>query len=444
MSQYVRSRGKSLGLIELVAIAIGGMVGGGIFSILGISVKMVGMLTPIAIAIGGMVAALAAYSYVKLGVYYKDPGATYAFIKRTFTNSHLMASAIGWITIFGYISTLALYSYTFASYAISGTEWAQNLWVRKIVALLIIAVFAIINLWSVKGMGKIEDVMVYLKLIILAIISILLLQHGKMSFADFLDQMLIDARHSHLLHILIVSSITFVAYEGFQLVINAVNEMENPDKMIPRAIYTAIISVILLYVIIALGALFAIPKEELIRNKEYALAAGAREILGKFGEWLVIFSALLATSSAISGTIFGSSRQMAAIAEDGYFPSFLTKRRRGIPVNAILTMAAFASFLIIIGGLRLILEFGSITFLLVSLLIAYANYVIRDKTHSSTWLTLLSIIGLGTGTILILYYEAKTKPEQMLLILFMYILLAAGSYLYGKRKDRMEKLSHKS
>jgi amino acid transporter len=435
---YVRSRGKSLGLIELSAIAIGGMVGGGIFSILGISVKMVGMLTPIAIAIGGLVATLAAYSYVKLGVYYKDPGATYAFIKRTFTNSHKMASAIGWITIFGYISTLALYSYTFASYAISGSEWAHNVWVRKAVALGVIMIFALINLWSVKGMGKIEDIMVYTKLIILAVISILLMQHGKMSFSAFLDQMLVDAQHSQLLHILIVSSITFVAYEGFQLVINAVNEMDNPEKLIPRAIYTSIAIVILIYVILSLGALFAIPKEELIKNKEYALAAGASKILGKFGEWLVIFSALLSTSSAISGTIFGSSRQMAAIAEDGYFPSFLAKKKKNIPVNAILTMSFFASFLIIIGGLRLILEFGSITFLLISLLVAYTNFVIRDKTKSSTWLTILSILGLGTGTILILYYEAQTKPQQMVFILFMYILLGTGSYLYGKRRDLLE------
>jgi len=434
---YVRSRGKSLGLIELVAIAVGGMVGGGIFSILGISVKMIGMLTPIAIMIGGMIAALAAYSYVKLGVYYKDPGATYAFIKRTFNHSHIMASAVGWITIFGYISTLALYSYTFSSYAISGTEWAHNIWVRKIIAILVIGIFALINLWSVKGMGKIEDIMVYTKLIILAIISFLLMQHGQMSFSTFLDQMLQDAQHSHFLHILIVSSITFVAYEGFQLVINAVNEMENPEKLIPRAIYTAIAVVILIYVIIALGALFAIPKDELIRNKEYALAAGAKKILGDFGEWLVIFAALLSTSSAISGTIFGSSRQMAAIAEDGYFPKFLAIKKRNIPVNAILSMSIFASFLIVIGGLRLILEFGSITFLLSSLLVAYANFYIRNKTHSSTFLTILAIFGLGTSTILILYYEAKEKPEQMIFILFMYFLLGLGAYLYAKRRSKL-------
>jgi amino acid transporter len=75
---------NSLGLKELIAIAIGGMVGGGIFTILGISVNLIGFLTPVAIIIGGIVAGLAAYSYVKLGLYYKDEGATYTFVKKTY------------------------------------------------------------------------------------------------------------------------------------------------------------------------------------------------------------------------------------------------------------------------------------------------------------------------------------------------------------------------
>ncbi|MCK4440899.1 MAG: amino acid permease, partial [Sulfurovaceae bacterium] len=147
---------KNLGFKELLAIAIGGMVGGGIFTILGISVSMVGALAPFAIALGGVVAWFAAYSYVKLGLYYKDEGATYAFFKRTYPTSHMAASFIGWYTIFGYISTLALYAYTFSSYAISGFDFAENEVIRKLLAIGIISIFALINLWSVKGMGRIE------------------------------------------------------------------------------------------------------------------------------------------------------------------------------------------------------------------------------------------------------------------------------------------------
>jgi amino acid transporter len=433
MTQH-RKRNKNLGLAELVAIALGGMVGGGIFTILGIAVSMIGNLTPLAIIIGGLIASLAAYSYVKLGLYYRDEGATYSFFKKTYPNSHFSASVIGWFIILGYISTLALYAYTFSSYAISSTGFADQLWIRKIIAIGVIGIFTLINVWSVNGMGKIEDLMVYTKLVLLTIISGVLIQHGTTNFETFIANMAIDAGNASVLSILIVASITFVAYEGFQLVINAVNEMTNPEKNIPRAIYWAISLAVLIYLVIAIGALFAIPTKEIIENKEYALAAGAGNVLGKLGTNLVILGAILATSSAISGTVFGSSRQMSVIAKDGYFPHWLSLRQRNIPKNAVIGMALMASVLIVVGGLELILEFGSITFLLVSLLMAIANYKIRAKTNSSAFLTVFSILGLGGGGILILYYEFTAKLEQMIAIIVLYMVLALGAWIYSKRK----------
>ncbi len=427
---------KSLGLKELVAIAIGGMVGGGIFTILGISVGLIGFLTPIAIAIGGIVAGLAAYSYVKLGLYYRDEGATYAFVKKTYPEAKFPAAVIGWLVIFGYISTLAIYAYTFSSYAISGSDFANNIWARKLIALGILAVFMLINVWSVNGMGKIEDLMVYTKLIILTIISVVLIQHRSIDIPTFLNNMHTDLGNSNIMDILIVASLTFVAYEGFQLVINAVNEMKDPEKNTPRAIYSAIAIVIVLYVIISIGALFSIPLEQMAKDKEYALAAGAGNAIGNIGSLLVIIGAILATSSAISGTLFGSSRQMAEVAEDGYFPAKLAVRKNNIPVFAIISMAVMAAILILVGGLRLLVEFGSITFLVVSLLMAIINHQIRSKTKSSAYITSLAIIGLGMGGILILYYEFTHKWEQMVSIIIVYILLTIGAWIYSKNKEK--------
>jgi amino acid transporter len=422
---------KNLGFKELLAIAIGGMVGGGIFTILGIAVSMVGALAPFAIALGGVVAWFAAYSYVKLGLYYKDEGATYAFFKRTYPTSHMAASFIGWYTIFGYISTLALYAYTFSSYAISGFDFAHNEPIRKLFAIGIISIFALINIWSVKGMGRIEDIMVYAKLSILLVISLALIYFAKVDLHTFITMMHQDFQSTPFMNILMVSSVTFVAYEGFQLVINAVNEMENPNTNIPKAIYSAIVLVALIYFIIALSAVLAIPTDDLIQNKESALATGAGAIMGDLGQNLVIFGAILATSSAINGTLFGSSRQMARIADDGYLPHIVSIRKNHIPKFAIISMAMVASILIAIGGLRLILEFGSITFLLVSLLMSIANFKIRKATNSSLVITLISIVGLLMGTALILYYEFQTNPEQLLFIAVMYAVLTLGAWGYA-------------
>ena len=434
-----RKRNKNLGLAELIAIALGGMIGGGIFTILGISVSMIGNFTPFAIIIGGLIASLAAYSYVKLGVYYKDEGATYSFYKRTYPNSNFSASAIGWFIIFGYISTLALYAYTFSSYAISSTDFADNIWIRKAIAISVIALFSLINIWSVNGMGKIEDLMVYTKLIVLAVISVILIQNGTTDFGTFIENLAIDAENSSIISILIVASLTFVAYEGFQLVIHAMDEMDNPEKNIPRAIYSSIVLAILIYVVISLGALFAIPTDDIVKNKEYALAAGAGKILGSLGTNLVILGAILATSSAISGTIFGASRLISVIAQDGYFPKWLSVRENNNPKKSIIALAIISSILVLIGGLELILEFGSITFLLVSLLMAIANYKIRDKTNSSKLLTALSIYGLGIGGLLILYYEFTTEWEQMVFIIFLYVILAIGAWKFSKKRNETNK-----
>lgn len=425
-----RQRGKDLGVTELVAIALGGMVGGGIFTILGICVALIGVYTPVAIILGGILASFAAYAYVKLGVYYQDEGATYFFFKRTFPKSPFAASLIGWWVVFGYISTMALYAYTFASYLIGALDLGADDWLKKAVAGAVILGFTIINLVSVKGMGKLEDLMVYSKLIILAVISFVLINNSNNTLPTLLEQ----TGEVSWWTILIVASLTFVAYEGFQLVINAMKEMDNPKHDIPRAIYTAIVLAIIIYVVIALGAILAIPFADIVANEEYALAAGANGVLGHWGTDLVILGALLATSSAISGTVFGASRQLAVIAGDGYFPAVLAKRSGNIPKPAIVTMSVSAFGLILIGDLQMILEFGSITFLLVSLLMAYTNFKIRDKTQASVWVSLISIAGLAVGTLLILYYEAVHAPEQLIFTVGLYVVLAALAWLYAKMK----------
>lgn len=423
-----------LRLPELVAIALGGMVGGGIFTILGISVAAIGIWTPLAIALGGAVAALAAYSYVKLGVHYRDEGATYAFFKRSFPGHDFGAALIGWWVIFGYISTIALYAYTFASYAISGFAFADSEPARKGVALAVIGAFAAVNLWSVRGMGRIEDLMVYTKIVILLVVAGVLWGNARLTPPQ------IVAAHDGgvpFFGIITIAAVTFVAYEGFQLVINATRDMASPERNIPRAIYAAVAAATGLYVVIAIGAILAIPFQDIVEKQEYALAAGAADVLGPVGGYLVVAGALLASMSAISGTLYGASRQLAAIARDGYFPPRLAAPPGTIPRGAVAAMAACAMGLIVIGNLRLILEFGSVTFLLVSFLMAWTNHRRRAQTRARPTATVLSMVGLGGAAGLILFYEARNSPEQLVFILSLYAVLTALALIYSRLSARL-------
>jgi hypothetical protein len=125
---------------------------------------------------------------------------------------------------------------------------------------------------------------------------------------------------------------------------------------------------------------------------------------------------------------------MSVIAKDGYLPGILARRVNHIPVYAIISMAGFAFLLVLAGSLETILEFGSVTFLLVSLLMAYANYKIRHLTGSSAILTIIAILGLMSGTALIFYYEFSTQHQQMYFIGGLYASLTLGSWLYSRSK----------
>lgn len=146
----------------------------------------------------------------------------------------------------------------------------------------------------------------------------------------------------------------------------------------------------------------------------------------------MIQGAVLATCSAISGTLFGDSRPMAVIATDGYFSAPLAMRRNHIPVTAIIAMSATAMLLIRIGNLRIILEFSSMTFMFVSFLMAVANFRIRDKTKSSTAATLLALVFLAGGGVLIIAYEFSYQPEQAMFMAMLYAALMVSAFIYAR------------
>lgn len=97
-------------------------------------------------------------------------------------------------------------------------------------------------------------------------------------------------------------------------------------------------------------------------------------------------------------------------------------------------MAIFSFCLILSGDLVVILEFGSVTFLLVSMLMAYANFRIRELTNSSLIVTLISLFGLFGGTIAILYYETTTKVDQVYYIGGLYVILTVLAFAFTYKR----------
>ena len=158
---------KKLGLKELIAIGVGGMIGGGIFSVLGMAVEISGNAAPIAFGLGSLIALAAGYSYVKLALTYHSDGASFTYLERAFPQNLNIAGVAGWTIIVGYIGTLSLYAYTFGAYGADLFGDQNTPLVRIFLTISVLLFFMIINLWGVKASGEIEDIVVYIKILIL-------------------------------------------------------------------------------------------------------------------------------------------------------------------------------------------------------------------------------------------------------------------------------------
>lgn len=116
MSQTSAAKNEEkLTLKEVIAMGIGGMVGGGIFSVLGLAIAQAGHAAPIAFAIGGVIAMLTGLSYARLGLAFQSSGGSFTFLEHAFRNRNIAAMG-GWLLLIGYVGTMALYAYTFGVY----------------------------------------------------------------------------------------------------------------------------------------------------------------------------------------------------------------------------------------------------------------------------------------------------------------------------------------
>ena len=113
----------------------------------------------------------------------------------------------------------------------------------------------------------------------------------------------------------------FIGYEGFGLVTNAAADMRNPRPMLPRALYTSVILVIVIYLAVSVTVTGNLSNAQIEQAKDYALAEAAKPFLGEFGFRLIAIAALFSTASAINATLFGSANVCYMIARDGELPA---------------------------------------------------------------------------------------------------------------------------
>jgi amino acid transporter len=416
-----------LGLLELIAIGVGGMIGGGIFSMLGLAVSITGHAAPLAFLIGAMVAFFAGYSYIRLALTFRNDGASYVYMARAFPGRPEISTLVGWTVSIGYVGTLALYAFTFGAYGADMLGQSHSPLIRMALSIAVLLFFLFVNLRGARTTGRTEDLVVYAKILILGVFAVAGLHTID---ADNMTPLL----NKGVASIFMAGALIFVAFEGFQLITNAVTKTENPERNIPRGIYGAIFITSSIYILLAIVAIGNLPEERIIAAEEYALAEAARPVFGEAGVLLVGLAALLATSSAINATVFGAARLMAEMAREGRMPALLAARNMdNVPWVATITLIGLGGLFTLAGGLKVIASFSSMTFLLVSIGVSVANWRLRRKTGAAAWAVIAGIGLMSITVLLLIVHLFRHEPDTLAAMAGIYLAAGLPAWIYGRR-----------
>jgi len=394
------------------------MVGGGIFAVLGLSVELTSGGAPVAFLIAGSVALVTSYSYVRLSVTYPSQGGTVAFLDRAFGSGLLTGSAniLLWIS---YTVMLSLYAYAFGSYGASffPTD-SQPFWKHILITGSVVAITGL-NLLNARLIGEAEDWIVLLKLVILFIF--IGVGIWGVDYTRF-----VPSTWSSPLNLIAGGMIIFLAYEGFELIANTAQDVRDAPRVLPRAFYSSVGFVIVLYVLVAVVTVGTLPVDKIVDAKDYALAEAARPSLGQTGFILIAIAAMLSTASAINATVYGAARLSYVIAKDGELPSILERKAWGKPVEGLLITSGVTLLVANLADISSMSTMGSAGFLLIFAAVNGANVALAEDTQSKS---LLSLIGVGLclcafGSLI--WQTSNSSPGRLW---FLFVMIGAALFI---------------
>ncbi|HQU61191.1 MAG TPA: APC family permease, partial [Saprospiraceae bacterium] len=318
------------------SMAVGGMVGGGIFSVLGVIVNTAGQWAWLSFIIAGLIALISAHSYSQLSIKYHESGGAFTFLNEI--NHKGIAGSLSWVLILGYVLTVSVYAFTFGHYVAHVFGWGS--WFPRVLAFSIIAILTLVNLRGVGDASRVEIITVWGKLFVLLGLSVF----GIIQWNP--EQLTAGIEAKPWYSAIIGAATIFMAYEGFQLLSYDYDDIKEPDKTLPKATISAVIAVIFIYVLVAIGATMLVGADTLIQQEEVALSIAGKQALGMAGLILVTIAAAFSTGSAINATLFSTGRLMESVAKKKDLPHLLAKENQSnIPYYAILTIAGLAAIL---------------------------------------------------------------------------------------------------
>ncbi len=410
-------KSKKIGLWEAVAMAVGTMIGASIFSIFGVGAEIAGKNLPEAFILSGIFALLVAYSYAKLGGKIVSNAGPIAFIMKGI-GDNIVTGTLAILMWLSYVVSISLFAKGFAGYFLPFFGLETSPFSLALTEVLLISFFTAINSFGSKAVGRLEFYIVLVKLSILGVF----IAFGLMR----IDPALIapSGDKQHLYGTLYASVIFFLSYMGFGLVTNASENMENPKRNVPLAIYISIAVVMFVYITVSLAAVGNLSIPQLIQARDNALAVAAKPFLGNFGFILISIGALFSISSALNATLYGGANVAYSFAKAGDLPEFFERKVWSHSTEGLYITMGLGILFVMLFDIGSIASMTSVIFTIIYLFVLVSHYRLADEFGGNKpFLVVNTLILLAVLAALVLYQWKTSRAAFLGMVI---TLLGAG------------------
>jgi len=400
-------KGKAFGVTSAVMLGIGSMVGAGIFIVIGQAGSIAGNIVWLSFVFGGVAALLSGYSLAKLALRYPSRGGIAEYLVQGFGEGIFSGSA----TVLLYLSQLiaiAAVAKSFGAYSATFMHSSNANW-TNIYAIGIVTIFTLINLVGASAVARMENVIVAVKVAILSIFAIAALFTVKPALLSVSDMPSMN-------NMLFAIGLTFFAYQGFSIITNTVEDMQNPKKTMMRSMLIAIALVAILYIVTSIAVLGNLPLAEVIKSRDYALAEAATPVFGAWGFKIMAATALLATASAINATLYAVTEIGYTMAKDGYLPK-LYEHNVFHSFDGLLVSAVLIVPMILFFNLAQVTTVAALVVLLIQGLTHVGHLRKIKETKANVWIVATAVAAMFGIAGLTIFYTYQHMPTIGLFVL---------------------------
>ena len=436
-----------LGLKEAVAMALGGMIGGGIFSAFGIIVAISGKLAWAAFLLGSVLGFCAAYSYIHLNKFTDEHGGAPTYIHEMI-GSRTLAGMTGWTLLFGYVGSIALYAYAFSSFAsfLLGRLHFLQIPLGNIISVFIIGAFVGLNLIGVSETGKAEDILVVFKVGVIAVFGIWGLYYA------YTQKLLTFGWEALALNPVVGgvspflgAAFSIVTFQGWQLLMYDQDKFDNPEETIRTATYIAIPTTALIYILVSLTTVGILKIPEIAVAPEVSLLYAALPFMGWIGAVAIAISALVSTASAVNATLFSGALFSRQLINLNLLPSWLGSSSDGedgdeIPSGIVIVLGLLSAAFAVYGSLRSISSFASLAFIVVFGAMSYLAFANRDQLDIIAPIPFLGVVVAVVYAPLLLYDLYLSDPVTLGLVILIAVFVVGSELLYFEGEPIAEKI----